>query len=139
MEILQGGFVEDYRGMVSFSNLLDLNLVKRMYVIENIDIEICRAWQGHQIEKRWFVAVSGSFEIQVVKIDDFAAPSDKLHPESFVLKGKSMDSLFIEEGHATSIQALETNSKLVVFSDYNIGEIQDDYKFDSQQWKHKQK
>lgn len=136
MKILQGGFFEDHRGIVSFSNLLDLNLVKRMYVIENIDTEICRAWQGHQIEKRWFIAVSGSFEIQVVKIDDFAAPSDKLKSKSFVLKGKSMDSLFIEEGHATSIQALETNSKLVVFSDYNLGEIQDDYKFDSQKWKH---
>ncbi|KIC63428.1 WxcM-like domain-containing protein [Chryseobacterium taiwanense] len=136
MKILQGGFFEDHRGIVSFNNLLDLNLVKRMYVIENIDKEICRAWQGHQIEKRWFVAVNGLFEIKVVKIDDFKTPSDKLESESFVLKGKSMDSLYIEEGHATSIQALEPNSKLVVFSDYNLGEIKDDYKFDSQKWKH---
>lgn len=51
MEFLKGSFSEDERGRVSFNNTLDLNLVKRMYVIENIDTGICRAWQGHQIEK----------------------------------------------------------------------------------------
>ncbi len=137
MKTLQGDFFKDYRGTLSFSNSLDLSLVKRMYVIENADIEICRAWQGHQIEKRWLVAVSGSFEIKVVKIDDFENPSDDLIPESFRLTGESMDSLFIKEGYASSIQALEMNSKLVVFSNYNLDEIQDDYKFDSQKWKQK--
>lgn len=135
MEFLQGSFFEDYRGIISFSNLLDLSLVKRMYVIENDSTEISRAWQGHQIEKRWFVAVSGSFEIRVVKIDNFEKPSDDLIPERFVLTGKSMDSLFIKEGYASSIQSLEKNSKLVAFSNYNVGEINDDYKFDSNKWK----
>ena len=108
-----------------------------MYVIENADTEICRAWQGHQIEKRWFVAVNGRFEIRIVKIDDFENPSESLEPQSFMLKGKSMDSLFIDAGFASSIKSLELNSKLVVFSDYHLDEIKDDYKFDSQKWKQK--
>lgn len=137
MKFLKGDFFKDNRGCVSFSNTLDLNLTKRMYVIENADIEICRAWQGHQIEKRWFVAVNGTFEIRIVKIDDFENPSDDLEVQSFILKGKSMDSLFIDAGFASSIQALEVNSKIVVFSDYYLNEIKDDYKFDSQKWKQK--
>lgn len=49
MELLKGGFFEDNRGCVSFSNTLYLNFTKRMYDIENADIEIYRAWQGHKI------------------------------------------------------------------------------------------
>lgn len=135
MQHLKGGTFEDERGIVFFNNTLDLALVKRMYMIENAATEICRAWQGHKFEKRWFVAVIGSFEIKVVKIDNFENPADDLKPENIVLEGKSMDSLFIPEGFASSIQALEINSKLAVFSNYNLGEIQDDYKFDSQKWK----
>lgn len=137
MEFLKGSFFEDNRGCVNFNNTLDLSLIKRMYVIENTDTEICRAWQGHQIEKRWFVAVNGTFEIRIVKIDDFKNPSDDLEPQSFILKSKSMDSLFIDAGSASSIKALELNSKLAVFSDYHLEEIKDDYKFDSQKWKQK--
>lgn len=137
MDFLKGGFSEDERGCVSFNNTLDLNLVKRMYVIENKDAEICRAWQAHQIEKRWFVAITGTFEIRIVKIDDFENPSENLEPQNFILKGKTMDSLFIDSGFASSIKALELNSKLVVFSNFHLDEIKDDYKFDSQKWKQK--
>jgi hypothetical protein len=46
---------------VSFNNELDLSEMKRMYVIENADLSVQRAWQAHQVEKRWFVAVGGKF------------------------------------------------------------------------------
>lgn len=136
MQFLQGGSHNDERGTILFNNSLDLSLVKRMYVIENKDTDICRAWQAHKIESRWFVAVQGAFEIKLVKIDDFENPSDDLETQSFVLNS-SMDSLFVEKGYASSIQALEPKSKLVVFSDYQLGEVKDDYKFDSQKWKQK--
>lgn len=137
MKFFKGGFHKDERGIVFFNNSLDLTSVKRMYIIENKNTEICRAWQGHKIEKRWFIAVGGSFEIKVVKIDSFENPSDDLEPQTFILEGKSMDSLFIDECYASSIQALELNSKLVVFSDYHLEEINDNYRFDSQKWKQK--
>lgn len=92
---------------------------------------------GTSNRKRWFVVVNGAFEIRIVKIDDFENPSESLESQSFILKSKSMDSLFIDAGFASSIQALEINSKLVAFSDYHLNEIKDDYKFDSQKWKQK--
>lgn len=137
MQALQGGSHEDDRGKILFNNSLDLTPAKRMYVIENKDTEICRAWQGHKIESRWFVATQGSFEIRLVKIDDFENPSDDLEIHTFILKSYSLDSLFAEKGYASSIQALEPESKLVVFSDFHLGEVKDDYKFDSQKWKQK--
>lgn len=137
MNILKGGSFEDERGKIIFNNELDLTLVKRMYVIENKDVDFCRAWQGHKTESRWFVAVEGSFEIKLVKIDNFENPSDDLEVKSFVINSNSMDSLHVQNGYASSIQALETKSKLVVFSDYKLGTINDNYKFDSQKWKQK--
>jgi hypothetical protein len=35
----------------------------------------------------------------------------------------------VPSGNITSIQALEANSKLMVMSDYLMGEIQDEYRF----------
>ncbi|RRJ88485.1 WxcM-like domain-containing protein [Flavobacterium macacae] len=137
MNTLKGGSFEDERGKIIFNNELDLTLVKRMYVVENKNIDICRAWQGHKTESRWFVAVEGSFEIKLVKIDDFENPSDDLEVKSFVINSNSMDSLHVQNGYASSIQALETKSKLAVFSDYKLGTINDNYKFDSQKWKQK--
>lgn len=135
MDFLQGQCFEDNRGKLYCSNDLDLSLVKRMYVIENINTDICRAWQAHKIEKRWFVATKGSFRIKLIKIDDFENSSKNLIIENFVLDSKSMDSMFVDSGFATSIQALENDAKLVVFSDYHFGELSDYYKFDSQNWK----
>ena len=64
-----GSFFSGERGKLSFNNDLDLSEIKRMYVIENSDLAVQRAWQGHQIEKRWFVAVKGKFLVKLVKID----------------------------------------------------------------------
>src|SRR5512133_3427425 len=108
-----GSSFSDERGKLSFNNELDLSDVKRMYVIENTDLSVQRAWQGHQIEKRWFVAVKGKFLIKLVKIDDFDCPSDGLEVMSFELDSKTLDALIVDAGYASSIQALETDSKLL--------------------------
>lgn len=137
MHYLTGDSFVDDRGCLSFNNDLDLSEVKRLYVIENKNTEILRAWQGHKIEKRWFIAIQGAFKVRLVKIDCFQNPSDDLVTESFVLNSKSMDCLIVEAGFASSIQAIESNSKLLVFSNYKLGEINDDYKFNPQKWSQK--
>jgi len=129
-----GDFYSDERGKLLFNNELNLSEVKRMYVIENKDLETKRAWQGHQIEKRWFVAVSGKFLIKLVKIDDFENPPVNAKIISFEIDSINLEALTIDAGHASSIQALEENSKLLVFSDYMIGESNDNYKFNSTKW-----
>lgn len=132
---ITGNSHSDDRGKLLFSNHLDLSAVKRMYVIENKSTEIERAWQGHKVESRWFTAISGSFQIKLIKIDDFEFPSENLIAEIYFLNSESLDSLIIEPGFASSIQALEDNSKLLVFSDFQKDEINDNYKFDPNKWK----
>ncbi|MDQ0593048.1 hypothetical protein QFZ37_001417 [Chryseobacterium ginsenosidimutans] len=119
MHTVSGGFHKDERGVVFFNNSLDFALAKRMYIIENKDINTFRAWQGYKIENGWFVA-QGTFEIKLVKIDDFENPSFDLEIQSFIING---NSLFVEKGYASSIHALESNSKLIVFSDYQLPEV----------------
>ncbi|MFV8322656.1 sugar epimerase [Flavobacterium sp. LB3P21] len=130
-----GNTFADERGTLSFNNELDLSEVKRMYFIENADLSTQRAWQGHQIEKRWFIAVKGKFLIKLVKVDNFECPSNNLEVLSFELQSKTLDALLVDAGYASSIQALEADSKLLVFSNYRIGEIEDNYKFNPTQWK----
>lgn len=130
-----GNTFADERGTLSFNNELDLCEVKRMYFIENADLSIQRAWQGHKIEKRWFIAAKGKFLIKLVKIDNFECPSDSLEVRPFELDSKTLDALLVDAGYASSIQALEADSKLLVFSNYRIGEIEDNYKFNPTQWK----
>ena len=48
---------------------------------------------------------------------------------------KELDSLTIDTGFASSIQALETDSKLLVFSNYKMGEVEDNFKFNPTKWK----
>lgn len=134
-KLIQGGKFVDQRGKLLYNNGLNLGEVKRMYVVENEDTNLVRAWQAHKVEKRWFVAIDGIFEIKLVEIDDFENPSENLKLEKFVLSAETMDCLYIQPGYATSIQALSDNAKLAVFSNYMLGEINDDYKFDSQKWK----
>jgi hypothetical protein len=129
-----GSIFSDERGSVSFDNGLDLSEVKRMYLIENKDISIQRAWQAHKVEKRWFVAVKGKFLVKIVKVDDFNNPSDNLKVSSFELDSNKMDSLLIDAGYATSIQSLETDSKLLVFSNYKMGDVDDNIKFPQTKW-----
>jgi len=130
-----GNKFEDNRGKLLFNNDLNLSEVKRMYIIENSNTSIIRAWQAHRIEKRWFVAVDGDFEIKVVEVDDFINPSDKLIVKKYILKAETMDCLIVKPGFATSIQSISNKSKLLVFSDYLLGEVNDEYKFDLNKWK----
>lgn len=132
---LEGNIFSDERGKLFFNNEFDLSSIKRMYFIENKASTIIRGWQGHQIEKRWFIAVKGNFKICVVKIDNWDNPSDFLKVEEFYLDSDSFKILYVEEGSATSIQSLKEESKLLCFSDYTLGEVDDNYKFHSEKWK----
>lgn len=129
-----GSFFTDERGKLLFNNELNLSEVKRMYIIQNKDLEVKRAWQGHQIEKRWFIAINGKFLIKLVKIDDFKNPPSKAKIISHEIDSNNLEALVIDAGYASSIQALEQNSKLLVFSNYMVGEVEDNYKFNPKQW-----
>ena len=71
LKLVIGNRFADSRGVLAYNNDFDASAVKRIYFIENVDTNFVRAWQGHKIEQRWFTAVSGSFEIRIIAIDDW--------------------------------------------------------------------
>ncbi|UGS24177.1 WxcM-like domain-containing protein [Flavobacterium channae] len=129
-QIIKGNSHADDRGVLQFNNDFNALGVKRIYTIENRDTAFVRGWQGHKIEQRWFSAVQGSFKIVLIAIDDWVTPSIDLEQHHFVLDSLKMDILHVPPGYVSSIQALEESSKLLLMSDYLLGEISDEYRYD---------
>jgi dTDP-4-dehydrorhamnose 3,5-epimerase-like enzyme len=129
-QLLKGNSHTDERGTLEFNNDFNALGIKRMYTIQNRDTEFIRGWQGHQIEQRWFSVVQGSFKIRLIAIDDWDYPSPSLEQHQFILDSQHMDVLHVSAGYVSSIQALESSSKLLLMSDYALGEINDEYRFD---------
>ena len=129
-KLFKGERYEDQRGRLYFNNNFDSSIVKRIYFIENINVNFIRGWQGHKIEQRWFSAVCGSFKIELIKIDDWNKPSKNLIKKKFILNSKTLDVLHIPKGYVSSIQSLQLKSKLLVMSDFLLGEINDELRYD---------
>ena len=81
-------------------------------------------------EQRWYSAINGSFEIKLIKIDEWEYPSKHLEPINLHLDSNKLDILHIPPGYISCIQSLEKDSKLLVMADYLLGEIQDEYRFE---------
>ena len=128
--LIKGNSHTDDRGILQFNNDFNAFGVKRMYTIQNRDTEFIRGWQGHQVEQRWFSVVQGSFQIILIAIDDWLRPSLNLEQYHFILNSQNMDVLYVPSGYVSGIQALESSSKLLLMSDYALGEIDDEYRFD---------
>jgi len=129
--LILGGNYKDHRGILKYNNKFDVSLVKRVYIIENVDTNFKRGWQGHKIEQRWFSAIFGKFKINLIKIDNWENPSKNLDKISFQISSKNMDVLHIPAGYVTSIQSMIKFSKLLVMADYNLGSVNDDYRYSS--------
>ena len=128
--VIRGNVYQDNRGSLKYNNAFNLSEIKRMYLIENADTNLKRGWQGHKIEQRWFSAVAGKFEIKLLEINNWEKPAIDLKPNCFELNADRLDVLHIPKGYVSCIQAIEENSKLLIMSDYILGEIDDDFKFD---------
>lgn len=121
---------EDTRGVLLYNNEFDMSSIKRMYVIENDTSSNQRGWQGHLIEKRWYTCVNGKFKISLIKIDNFEDPSSNLVKIDYYLESNhGLNILYIEPGHISLIESLVEGSKLIVYSDYLLGDNNDEYRF----------
>lgn len=127
--LFEGKRHQDERGIITYNNDFDTSQVKRMYTLENHSTDFIRGWQGHKIEQRWFACMRGSFEISVIKIDDFAHPSKDLTIEKYTLTDDMLTYLHIPSGYITAIQSQKKGSKLLVLADYGLGEINDEYRY----------
>ncbi len=127
MELIKGNRFIDDRGIIRFNNKFDMTAIKRMYLIEPTS-HLIRAWQGHQIENKWFSVVSGRFEVQVVRLTDLTVK------ESFILSEDQDGIIKIEAGFYNGFKALEPKSKLMVYSDKSLNEsLNDDYRLSLEQ------
>jgi dTDP-4-dehydrorhamnose 3,5-epimerase-like enzyme len=129
--LISGNCHQNERGQLFYNNDFDTSCTKRIYVIENHSIDFVRAWQGHKVEQRWFSAIQGSFKIQLVIVDNWDTPSENLPRIEYHLHSEKLDILHIPAGYISSIKALEEKSKLVVMSDYHLGELNDDFRYPS--------
>lgn len=127
-ELIKGKIHSDNRGKLSYNNEFDASRVKRIYFIENA-ADFIREWQGHKVEQRWFVAVSGKFLVKLVKVDNWETPDEDLSVVSYDLKSEELDILHVPAGFISSIQALAGDSKLLVMADHFLGEIDDEYRY----------
>lgn len=128
--LLEGKKYQDERGIITYNNDFDTSQIKRIYTIENQSTEFVRGWQGHKIEQRWFACMKGSFEISVIKVDNFTQPSKDLTIQKYLLTDEVLTYLHIPAGCITAIQAKSEKSKLMVLADYGLGELADEYRFD---------
>jgi dTDP-4-dehydrorhamnose 3,5-epimerase-like enzyme len=127
--LILGNCHQDERGQLFYNNDFDTSCIKKMYVIENHSIDFVRAWQGHKVEQRWFSAISGGFKIQLIAVDNWDTPSENLPRIEFHLHSEKLDILHIPAGYISSIKALEEKSKLLVMSDYHLGELNDEFRY----------
>jgi dTDP-4-dehydrorhamnose 3,5-epimerase-like enzyme len=130
LKLIKGNFHADSRGTLSYNNDFDATAIKRIYVIENKSTDFVRGWRGHQIEKRWFSAIKGSFKIELIAIDDWEHPSKESKRHTFVIYAEKMDILHVPAGFISSIQSLEDGARLLVMADYSYGELNDEYQFE---------
>ncbi len=128
-QLIKGNKHTDHRGSISFVNDFDMMQVRRFYRIQHPDTAIIRGWRGHKIERRWFYVNCGVFKINIIKPNDWENPDKNITPETFILDPNS-GILSVPNGYATSIQALQPDSDLLVFADHTISEaMHDDYVF----------
>ena len=134
-KIIKGNSHTDQRGNLFYNNNFDLSAIRRIYIIENKSVDFIRAWQGHKIEQRWFTATNGTFKIKLIKIDNWESVSTDLEVIEFNLNAEKLDVLHVPSGYVSSIQSLEKEATLLVMSDYLLGEVNDEYRFDADYFK----
>ncbi len=134
-QIIEGDIFSDNRGILSFINDFDLGAIKRMYYTTNANIDIIRAWQAHKIESRWFLCTNGTFKVKLVKVEDWDLPKASTEIYEFDLNSEKPEVLLIPPGFANGFKAESENARLMIFSDYYLNEIVDNYKFDFKNFK----
>lgn len=133
--IIKGENYTDERGGLDFYNDFDMSQIKRVYFTIHKDKEVIRAWQGHKIESRWFCSVKGSFLVKLIEIDNWGNPSNELKVITYKLTSVKQEILYIPSGYVNGFKALQTDSKLMIMSNYGLNEVEnDEFRFDKNKW-----
>lgn len=112
-----------------------MSSVKRMYVTTNKTTERVRAWMAHRVESRWLSCSFGAFEVQIIPVIDWEKPVASERRLTFTLTFETPQVLYIPPGYAIGFKASVEKSIMLIFSDYSMGEIEDNYKFSVENFK----
>jgi len=134
-QLIKGNLFSDDRGSLSFINDFSLQSIVRFYEISPKDTSIIRAWQAHKKESKWFYCIHGAFKVNLVKIDSFENPSKDLDVHTYELNTNTPQVLFVPGGYANGFKAISEDSKLMVFSNFDLeASKQDEYRFETEKW-----
>ena len=126
-ELLEGGIAFDDRGSVSFVNGFGFSDVKRFYQVENVNLNVVRAFHGHLHEGKYVYVVSGCAKVVCARMDGEAL----VDPQTFVLHSKKPSILKIPAGYANGFKALEEGTSVIFFSTSTLEESKgDDYRYE---------
>jgi len=133
--LIEGGEFQDGRGSIKFFNDFSMSEIKRMYLIEHRKTNLVRAWQGHKIEQKWFLVLSGVFHFIFMKPDNWEMTSKELNYFEFILTVNDSKILYVPNGFINGFKSLEENSKVIVYSDLTISDaLSDNLKYEKDYW-----
>ncbi len=123
--IFKLGSFSDKRGELSFCNDLDFFRFKRFYIISPKYKNQIRAWQGHLKEEKLFIPLKGKIKLVTIPIVDIKS-NNFGDPKEFILDAKSRALIHIPGAYANGFQFLDANSELMIFSNFDLEESQND-------------
>ena len=126
IKLISGNSFSDQRGKISFINDISLKSIKRFYIIEHPDTTVIRAWQGHQYEEKYFYVVKGSFQFVFINPKDFKSPDANEMAVQYRLSSTHPEAIMLPERFISGFKALEINSVLLVFSNKELSESEND-------------
>lgn len=127
VRVIEGEVFTDHRGVITSVNDFHMEGPRRIYFIHHPDTKVVRGWHGHRYERKWFYCVNGTFELAVVKIDDWLNPSADLVPEIFQLSEEHSRLVCVPPGYANCMRTSTPGSTIMVLS----GEVLPDAYADS--------
>jgi dTDP-4-dehydrorhamnose 3,5-epimerase len=139
-QLFKGEIFVDDRGELGFINHLDLSKIKRFYMVQNHTPGFIRAWHGHLKEEKYFLVLSGSALISVVKMlpkrtapngyDLFPRDDSGGYSNTFALNSTIPMVLHIPAGYANGFKLLTPDTKLMIWSTSTSEQsAKDDYRF----------
>ena len=135
VSIIKGEIFKDHRGQISSLNSFHFDGVRRAYFIHHPDDTVIRGWHGHQFERKWFYCLKGQFSVALVRIDDWANPSQSLVPEIYHLSEEESCLVCVPAGYANCLKAHTPDSIMLVLSDKTLDEAKDDsWRYDKTMW-----
>jgi len=124
---IAGRAAKNHREHIRFVNDFDMAQVRRFYIIQNTDKGLARDGWADRMEQRWFYVLSDSIAADLIQSDNWGNTSPELPIEKRILKVEEQQILHVPVGYATEFQALELESELLMFNDYEIDNAKGDY------------